>query len=73
MGIKKNLLRKDSTENISEIEQVTLSILTGKSLVNQAYCPEGHSTIKEKKRKGACCNSKLIIAGYRGPGRLMRQ
>ena len=36
-------------ENISEIEQVALSILTGKSLVNQAYCPEGHSTIKEKK------------------------
>lgn len=72
MGIKKNLLRKDYTENISEIEQVALSILTGKSLSTSSL-PRRHSTIKEKKRNGACCNSKLIIAGYCGPGKLMSQ
>lgn len=41
--------------------------------VNQAHCPEGHSTIKEKRRNGACCNTKLIIVGYCRPGKMMSQ
>ena len=41
MGIKKNLLRKDYTENISEIEQVALSILTGKSLSTKSIAQKG--------------------------------
>lgn len=45
----------------------------GKISVNQAYCPEGHSTIKEKRRNGARCNTKLIIAGYCEPGKMMSQ
>ena len=41
MGIKTNLLRKDYTENISEIEQVALSILTGKALSTKSIAQKG--------------------------------